>query len=149
MAPGSDRKEHSGAFFILDVDYFKKINDTYGHYNGDLALKRIADILKGVFRKNDILGRFGGDEFAVFMKGAGRADAAEKCQLLRQIISEAEFAPNTGPLTASIGVAIAEPNQDFDDLYRKADQALYLVKEHGRNNFHVWNEEDALPSEDN
>lgn len=149
LAPGSDQKEDGGAFFILDVDYFKKINDTYGHYNGDLALKRIADILKRVFRKNDILGRFGGDEFAVFMKGAGRADVAEKCQLLRQIISETEFAPNTGPLTASIGVAIAEPNQDFDDLYRKADQALYLVKERGRNNFHIWNKEDALSSEDN
>lgn len=120
----SQQKDKSHALVLLDIDRFKNYNDTYGHYEGDKAIKRLADLLKENFRSSDILGRFGGDEFMVLITDI--SDTAWLCQKMQPVL---QFQSDEHTLTTSIGVAIYPEDADgFADLFQKADKAMYASK---------------------
>lgn len=126
------------AFYMFDLDYFKQINDTYGHAQGDHVIRRTADILKEFFHKDDIIGRLGGDEFCVFYTGKNSYDvlaqkAEQICEAVRNIRPAKEGVPGT---SISIGIVRRASEEKFDELYRKADEALYIRKaQQGRNGY--------------
>jgi PAS domain S-box/diguanylate cyclase (GGDEF) domain len=131
------------AFFVLDIDYFKKVNDTYGHITGDLLLKEIAVILTKLFRESDLIGRLGGDEFAVLMKNVASMEAVTKkateiCHEVKNL--SLDFIKDNN-VTVSMGIALTpEDGLDFDTLYQNADFALYEAKNNGRNAFLFYRE---------
>lgn len=131
-------KPFSCAFFMIDLDKFKQINDTYGHAEGDRVIKETAAALKQIFGENDIIGRMGGDEFCVFYTGEnGAEELAEKaeqvCGAVRRICPAQGDAAGT---SVSIGIARRLGNEDFNELFQKADKALYIRKtEMGRDGY--------------
>lgn len=143
-----ESKENSGvsAFLIIDIDNFKKINDTYGHVYGDVVLKHTAERLGNVFRSNDILGRLGGDEMTVFMNNIPSADIAVKkgfeiCKMLGSWRNNNEKIP----LTCSVGVAVMpEHGHTLEKLYHNADMALYQAKYLGKNRCCLFDEETTV-----
>ncbi len=132
---GSDGQ---GALIILDVDYFKNINDLYGHFTGDKMLIETAAAINATFRKQDIVGRLGGDEFIIYMDGeTGEKTVRERCSMLCEKIGSIKLPNSSNRISVSIGVAIARRNQPFNALYQQADRALYQVKNRGRNGFEI------------
>ncbi|MCD7767100.1 MAG: GGDEF domain-containing protein, partial [Lachnospiraceae bacterium] len=128
------------AFLMLDVDLFKHVNDGYGHAVGDIVLSAVGNGLKEIFRESDIIGRLGGDEFGIFMKNATPEAAVERaemvCQMVRSI--KVDTAP-TLSVSCSIGVALFPQHaKNFQDLYEKADKALYLSKNSGRDQYTLY-----------
>lgn len=126
------------SLMIVDLDYFKKINDTYGHLAGDACLKKAAAVLAGTFKRDsDIVARFGGEEFVVVMPNTNQATAhqiAEK--VLRRIAEDsASWQGQSLPITCSIGLAVLPTTHrlDGESLLDAADKALYRAKEGGRN----------------
>ena len=122
------------AMLLVDVDYFKEVNDTYGHEKGDAVLKKIAEILVHSFRADDYVCRIGGDEFAVIMRHMTpglKGIVLSKVDNVRALLAAAIDIP---PVTLSIGAAFSGGEID-EDVYRRADEALYEVKEKGRNGF--------------
>ena len=130
------------AFFILDIDDFKEVNDTHGHAMGDLVIARFADMLKAQFREHDIVGRIGGDEFAVFVPVPSAEYARQKAEsLVAALRIQYGGSCDKGHLhlSTSIGVAMApKDGSDFSTLYQRADSALYDVKEKGKNGFKLY-----------
>ncbi len=125
------------AFLILDVDDFKSVNDRHGHSAGDTVLTEFARAVSGQFRRDDVVGRIGGDEFAAFLSvpdvAAARKKAAELVEALRM---DVETDAGTCRLSASVGVALAPAcGRDFEALYRRADRALYRAKALGKDCF--------------
>lgn len=130
--------DENGALFIIDVDYFKSINDNYGHYTGDFVLIAIAEHLKSIFESDAVVGRLGGDEFIVFMKGITDIDIVkEKCTLIKNEFKKIKVADKEGIISASIGVTFVKHNQNYSELYKRADEALYVVKRRGRDGFEI------------
>lgn len=124
-----------GALLICDIDNFKHVNDTYGHLFGDEILSKIGDILKDSFRKEDIVGRIGGDEFAVLMKNIdGKDIVIKRCEQLLKRCEELTIQCGIG---MSIGSVIFREFIPFDELFIKADKSLYDVKHRGKNGFEV------------
>ena len=125
------------SLFMLDIDFFKSINDTHGHKAGDIVLQKLSHILRETLRTVDIVGRMGGEEFAVLLPGAGSREAVEVAERLREIIAGSDVILEAGlPLhfTVSIGVAtLREKGTNLDILLNLADKALYQAKESGRN----------------
>ncbi|WP_051901392.1 diguanylate cyclase [Methylotenera sp. L2L1] len=126
------------SLLMLDIDFFKKVNDTYGHQVGDIVLKSVANIAKSTLRDFDICGRLGGEEFAVLLPEANQDQAREVAERLRLAIANAQIALPTGGLpihiTISIGVSSVMSKEDnIDVLISKADKALYEAKNRGRN----------------
>ena len=121
------------ALILIDVDYFKEVNDTYGHDMGDRVLKRVADILKKSFRSVDVVCRIGGDEFVVIMT---RADSTMSELVKGKIARANELLQNPAddlpPVSLSVGVAFADRKNAKGDIFKDADTALYRVKEAGR-----------------
>lgn len=118
------------ALILMDCDEFKNINDTFGHLAGDRALKNVSVALKNKFRGEDIIGRIGGDEFCVYMKEApSRAYLQTKCEKLIIFVKEMDKVFN---LTLSIGIAFSKDESQYEDLFKKADMALYEAKKTGR-----------------
>lgn len=134
----SHLKECSGphALMIVDLDGFKLINDSFGHMCGDAVLSDAAAALRQVFRRGDILGRIGGDEFLIFLPDVSSGDtAARKASELISAIASISVNENTR-LSCSVGVAMAPTDAtDYDTLYQLADQALYQVKKTGKGSF--------------
>ena len=125
------------AFFILDIDDFKAVNDTCGHAMGDLVISRFAEVLKAQFREDDIVGRIGGDEFAVFVPMPSRKYARQKAESLVDAL-HIRYG-DSGQLTASVGAALApRDGGSFTVLYQKADSALYDVKAQGKDGFKLY-----------
>ena len=127
------RSQHRYAVLVMDIDYFKKVNDCFGHEVGDRVLQSVALVLQSALRETDFLARFGGEEFLVLLPDTEFAAASEVAGKLREAVA---LAPNaTGhPVTMSIGLAMAGPDDsDEDDAVRKADKFLYLAKHAGRN----------------
>lgn len=118
------------ALILIDCDNFKGINDTFGHLEGDEALRNVSEVLKTNFRQKDIIGRIGGDEFCVYMKDIPSKKAVElKSAGLISQISEKDKKHN---LTFSIGIAFLNEERDYNELFEKADLALYQAKDEGR-----------------
>lgn len=131
-------KECKGYLLMLDIDDFKTVNDTMGHAIGDLALITLVKLLKEHFRREDIIGRLGGDEFIVFMTNTELASAVEaKGAEILDILAKSETTPH---FTVSIGAA-AYPTagNDYESLYLAADNAMYASKKSGKNRIHVDN----------
>lgn len=132
-------RDYQGALFIFDVDYFKHINDHYGHYIGDAVLVAIGKMLQALFRKDDVIGRLGGDEFLAYIDHVPNTSMLEeKCRAMQTHLEKIDCGGGVViSITLSIGVALTTEEQDYDQLYQKADQALYQVKNKGRNGFHI------------
>lgn len=119
----------------LDIDYFKKVNDAYGHGAGDLLLQRVAHALHQAVRPSDSVGRMGGEEFSALLRGADASQAhaiAERMRAAVQALDCRDIAPDLQP-TISIGLALLAPHDRLDSLVKRADDALYRAKEQGRN----------------
>lgn len=131
------------SLIMIDIDYFKQYNDTYGHLDGDECLKQVATVLaRCVTRSTDLLARFGGEEFACVMSFTDLDGALAVAETMRSSIKALniphEQSPIAGCITASLGVAAVEPiaNTDPSLLIQKADRALYAAKTAGRNRIH-------------
>jgi len=120
-----------GTILYLDIDHFKKINDTYGHEKGDEVLKDFVKILKETFRKNDIIGRWGGEEFVVILPKSHFEIASWLAERLRKKVEEFDF--GNLKVTVSIGVSEFQNKKEFKKALEKADEALYEAKNSGRN----------------
>ncbi|MFZ3171395.1 MAG: diguanylate cyclase [Carboxydocellales bacterium] len=126
---------------MLDLDHFKRVNDTYGHSIGDQALLEVVEAINLTIRKADIMGRWGGEEFIIICPNTGKAAAVALAERIRQRVEEVDFVTNEGaqiPLTVSIGVAEYYPKNSksylsSDDMINRADKALYQAKNSGRN----------------
>lgn len=124
------------SLLMLDIDHFKQINDTFGHSVGDAVLCQFAEVLIGQTRKHDCTARYGGEEFVVLLLGSGRARAMEIAERIRSAVETFEFFDREQrriPLTTSIGVAQLMQDEPAQDALRRADEALYLAKDAGRN----------------
>jgi diguanylate cyclase (GGDEF)-like protein len=129
------------AVAMLDIDHFKRVNDTHGHLTGDAVLAALSATLRGLLREYDIIGRFGGEEFAILLPHTDITAAEQITERLRAKLAEISVTPGTGssaetPLqvTVSIGVAaLAHSRRDLDELIAAADAALYRAKAQGRN----------------
>lgn len=125
------------ALILLDVDHFKSINDTHGHLTGDHVLQQIARLLRLNLRESELLGRYGGEEFALVLPNTDSDAAYATAERLRRLIQLAHFDSDKGvslSCTISLGVASYHNGfQDYNDWFRAADNALYTAKEQGRN----------------
>ena len=133
-----EQNNHTTAFILIDLDNFKKVNDTLGHIEGDVLLMEVAEKLKQLCSQDDEVGRLGGDEFVVFVKKFNNTQYIEN--LVSQIISKLEKTYNTDSeqiqVTASVGIAISnQENCTFSKLYHAADKALYASKYKGKNTY--------------
>ena len=132
----SNRYKSQLSIIMLDIDYFKQINDQFGHIVGDNVLKSFAKLINGNLRDNDVLGRWGGEEFLIICPGIGTSSAQSLAEKLRVIIEKTDFAPASG-LTASFGVTEYLENDQKDVIVSRADNALYSAKDSGRNKVSV------------
>lgn len=130
------------AYMILDVDNFKALNDTLGHQMGDKALQDLADILRRHFREYDILCRLGGDEFLVFVKNIPeKAIDRNVSSLLKKMELTYEGQGLSVKITVSAGIAlVSDLSMSSEEMYRRADMALYQVKKESKNSFHIYEE---------
>lgn len=137
-------KKKAGVLMMIDADRFKAINDTYGHQAGDECLKSIAYTIKRNIREDDIVGRIGGEEFAVYLHASTLPQARAIGERLTKPISFSTDA--TGPLTVtlSIGAATTNPDWTIDDVFGFADHALYQAKQQGRARMIVFDEIEAV-----
>ena len=132
------KKNNQGTFFIMDMDNFKGVNDTYGHIEGDRVLIRFAQALRKVRDKDDIVARLGGDEFIIFSQAdMTRTQIKEKAQqIIRHVQRDLVTPGRLIRVTVSMGIAVAPKNGvTFEALYSNADKALYYVKNDGKNAF--------------
>ena len=130
---------------MADIDHFKRVNDNYGHAVGDKVIKFVAGVLNKQTRRDDLIGRYGGEEFCLILNGASVENASAMAERMRLEIATGDPNLFTSALkvTVSFGLAsIHDERDDRDELVNKADRALYLAKESGRNKVMVW--EDAM-----
>lgn len=123
---------------VIDIDHFKQVNDSFGHPSGDLALRGVARLLESSLRRQDVVGRLGGEEFMVILPCTPRDNAATLAEKLRQAVEQASFAAVDGrrmTLTISVGLHEFDPQSEtrVEDVIRVADEALYRAKSGGRN----------------
>jgi diguanylate cyclase (GGDEF)-like protein len=124
------------SFFMVDIDFFKKINDNYGHDTGDVVIKKVSDILLEQTREHDIIGRLGGEEFGVLLVNSQLDESINIAQRVRTTIEKEMISHNnhTINVTVSIGISIKNENlKDFKEFIKSADLNLYKDKESGRN----------------
>ncbi len=130
------RYGHSLSAIMLDIDNFKKVNDTFGHSVGDQVLRELAQVCLSGIREFDILGRYGGEEFAVVLPETQLSEACITAERLRQLIKENAFNTTAGDLSVTISLGVAEFSDEITDLATLldlADSALYVAKQAGRN----------------
>lgn len=131
-----------GTLFMMDLDDFKTMNDTYGHIMGDKTLQYFAAVLKEYAREEDIVCRLAGDEFVTFYTGLKDRDvAAKKAEGIIKTFSEKmEELGYGGIVSVSVGIMMAQENDEYQELYNNADKALYCVKNNGKNAYHFYDE---------
>jgi diguanylate cyclase (GGDEF)-like protein len=134
LASSAARHQQPLAAVMLDIDHFKKINDTYGHAEGDLVLCEVADRMRSRLRLEDVLGRWGGEEFLIVLAQTNLHGAGVLAESIRQRVSDQPISISGTDIrvTVSLGCA-ASVQRDWEALLRKADQALYEAKAAGRN----------------
>ncbi|MEO6599499.1 MAG: GGDEF domain-containing protein [Polyangiaceae bacterium] len=131
----SDHAQQPLSLVVLDIDYFKKINDGFGHPAGDAVLKHVAGVIKSQIRQGDTLCRVGGEEFALVLPQTSLPLALQAAELIRYAVeaSVCEVAGTPIPATLSLGVAELAPGEVPEGLYQRADARLYAAKHGGRN----------------
>lgn len=134
------RARRSGSnlgMIMTDLDHFKQLNDTHGHHAGDEVLRRVAEALSSRVRAEDMVCRFGGEEFFILMPSGGSDGTLNRAEDLRQTIASLSISwkgKPVGPISASFGVAVfPDHGQTLDDILKMADKALYAAKSRGRN----------------
>ncbi|RMD69559.1 MAG: sensor domain-containing diguanylate cyclase [Gammaproteobacteria bacterium] len=131
------RKGEGFGLLLIDIDRFKEFNDRYGHDIGDMVLKEVARVMQGMLRKEDLLFRWGGEEFAAIVLSPGRADLCRVAERIRRALARHRITTPLGDLgvTVSIGGIFVEPDmhQEPEKLFHEVDQRLYYAKEAGRN----------------
>ena len=144
---GAKRKNKPLCAIMIDIDFFKKVNDTYGHAVGDIVLKTVAHIIKSQLRDYDIAGRYGGEEFTILLPFTTIAEARMVAERLRfavekKLIDISKVVPDMQEkninVTISSGVHQLQPGEDENELIQKADKALYEAKANGRNKVVVY-----------
>ncbi|ETX10672.1 diguanylate cyclase [Marinomonas ushuaiensis DSM 15871] len=126
------------ALLLIDIDYFKNINDVYGHDIGDLCLTEVAVILKAALRKNDIIARFGGEEFIIILPNTPKTEAITIAEVLRNKVSQETYSEFKLPLTITLGVTESKRENDTTlKIIKRADKALYKGKDKGRNRVEI------------
>ena len=128
----SKRYKTSYSVIMLDIDYFKDVNDRYGHHVGDKVLQEVANLISEQMRETDYIGRWGGEEFVILSKLTNLKDCKNYAQRLRKAVAEQEIDP-IGNITISLGVSAHKTDEKFEDVVRRADKALYTAKDKGRN----------------
>ena len=130
--------ERVDGLLFMDIDNFKEINDTVGHLEADQVLKKLGAVLRSLFRKEDLVARFGGDEFLMYMKDAGtRETATDRAEAILREVGRITLS-NGSPIHCSIGIAgVMGENVTYDGIVKRADMALYAAKENGKNQYAV------------
>lgn len=141
-----ERFTHTFGVAILDIDHFKKVNDTFGHQEGDKVLVQISNILRAHIRKTDFVGRFGGEEFVIICPESELEGVYNVIENIRLDIVNYDFG-TIGKITASFGIAMIKENDTIESLLNKADIALYQAKTSGRNKVLVSQEEEKILNE--
>ncbi len=132
MVASAFRRKIPLSVVILDIDYFKRINDLYGHDTGDIVLRHIASILQNMCRNEDIVARYGGEEFVLLLKECNITEAVTKAESIRVAIESSPIKDIN--VTASFGVVTTgDHTEKLEDLIKRADQLLYRAKNEGRN----------------
>jgi len=123
------------SMIIFDIDYFKKVNDTYGHYVGDCLLKELSKLISTQISKNDILGRFGGEEFLLLIDDTSSLNIIKIANRIRKIVEDEVFVLDNQSIsiTISMGCTVCIYKENFETIYKRADEALYEAKNDGRN----------------
>ena len=133
-AERSNRQKRNIGIAVMDLDRFKRVNDTLGHEVGDSVLKAAAAILGGNLRKGDILARWGGEEFLLVFPETDLEGSFQAANKMRLALEEAAWElPGVGGLTVSAGVAVKQPGESWNETLKQADDALYRAKGKGRN----------------
>lgn len=134
------RSHQSVGLLMIDIDYFKKINDTYGHLEGDRILKELGHKLTEYCRKTDLVARIGGEEFLIMLPDINKADTLLFCKRLHKLIAEIKVDDKVknASLQVSIGVSICEEKISFTDFYAQVDNAVYKAKELGRDRTEIY-----------
>jgi len=141
-----NRYRRSLALLLMDIDHFKKYNDSYGHLEGDKALVRIAQIIKSCLRKLDSAYRYGGEEFTVILPETSCEEAHTVALRIKSALTAENFMPqqkNEAKITISIGVTEYYPGDQLSEFIQRADKAMYLSKEKGRNKVTTLTAEEA------
>jgi diguanylate cyclase len=131
-----NRYNEISSLIVCDIDYFKKINDSFGHKVGDLVLKKLSILLREKLRANEFISRYGGEEFAIIVPHAPLNEARKIGEGLRDYIDKFIFSYKDQkiPVTVSVGVSVFRKDDDCFTVFDRADEALYLAKKSGRNN---------------
>lgn len=131
------QNDTSFSLILIDIDHFKRVNDSFGHLVGDSLLRSIAKMLKTHLRKNDIAARYGGEEFLLLLPETGISGAEAVGQKIRKTLASKEWkikesGKNMGKITVSMGIALYKLNEPEESLIKRVDDALYLAKNNGR-----------------
>ena len=132
----ANRYKTSFGIIMIDIDYFKKVNDVYGHQMGDIVLKEVANIIKSNSRKTDTVGRWGGEEFLVVCADTNLEGINQLANNIKKEIASYSFSINEQK-TARLGIAVYKKNEDIYSLIKRADDALYKAKDNGRNRIEI------------
>lgn len=135
----SARSRDTFGIAVVDIDYFKRVNDEYGHDCGDLALKLVSGVLRGSLRAQDTVARWGGEEFLVILPGTDLEGATVAAQKARSTVAATDisFDETTIRVTVTIGVAVFDHSVELDEVLRSADRALYEGKDRGRDRVEI------------
>ena len=137
----ADQNKSKGTLIVLDVDRFKSINDNFGHDVGDIVIKKVAEILQDIFTKGEIVGRFGGDEFIIFIKDKdGKEDASKFESIIVEKAKNTIDLPNKDQrVSVTMGIAIySGEEKNYSELFKKADIALYNAKADKENRYYFY-----------
>ncbi|MGN0144316.1 MAG: tetratricopeptide repeat-containing diguanylate cyclase, partial [Clostridium sp.] len=139
----SSQAEHSRfALIMFDIDDFKGVNDKYGHQIGDKVLIKLTKEVKKTINKNDIIGRYGGEEFIVLIQNVDKIKAVNMAERIRRNVEEAKILGEKRKVTISLGVAISsDKRMSSEEIVSRADQALYRAKHEGKNRYILWNDD--------
>jgi len=130
------------SFVMLDIDFFKKVNDTHGHISGDMVLKELSGILTASTRSGDIVGRYGGEEFGIVLPEITTENTYQLCERIRQAVENHDFSTGKDIIKITISMGIFFKNSkdtiNSQSMIKKADEALYKAKQNGRNRVEVF-----------
>ena len=141
------RYDSQFCLMMMDIDHFKRVNDTYGHAFGDEVLKMMARVCKQALRETDIFARFGGEEFIVLLTNTDLAGGTIVAERVRQSIEQCGIPLSNGDIfhfSVSVGVVGSNASDDLDELIKRADSALYIAKENGRNQVRIFGEKESF-----